>query len=692
MINIILTILFFALIVGGLLWYKKKLSDVPKETVDEQVGERITEQQQVDKVEEIFDSLIKEDLSLQDLDEKSYRQKEAIKTEVLTNLSKCSQGDLDAREKIKQHVFSMMSEGRTGLTDKNINSVIHFEDIRRLSNRDMFEIAHYMLTKKFEKEYKKKTEEEKATSSSPTASAMHYFITSNGLHKGVWINGEFRHVITTQRLKEAFIHTMVELECLKAEKDENGEVITDANGNPKYSYRLNLELRDKYKILSQRIYEEYKGLSSADIFLNDAGIDEVDGGVSGIPDTGFQFKLLPNMQYSWQHLWIVFKGVCILLESYGFGDTGVEGLQRVCNIIYKSNPPYALTEETGFVPCSMADGTRIVVSIPPFGEDYAFFARKHDTAKGFKPEDLINEGQENSAYKGGTADTIKILKWATLGKLNILCSGIQGCGKTTFIKMLFHYISEDNIRVNEMMFELGLRYAFPTKNIYSMQATQNVTMQMGIDIGKKMNGQTLVLGEIAESILTVLFSQMCSRGGAQALATFHGKDTDECIKSMAQDLVEQGICTSLSDGKAKVAEILNINIHLDSDRPKIDLSKLSTEDAMKYAEMDADEDDKSRHIGFIDEVIPLVGTRYPHPKPKTQEEMWENTTEYYMRETDRVVYRINRLVEFENGYLVVKNVFSDEMCDKIANTLTRKDELQFRRDMEEIKSHIRMTA
>lgn len=689
MINIILIVLFIGLIIGGIYAYSRKLKNVPTESIDEQVGERISEQQQVDKVTEIFDSLVKEDLSLLDLDEKSYKEKERIKTEVLTDLDLAPKGNLKARANIKWHIASMMSEGRTGLNNKNINSIIHFEDIRRLTNRDMFEIAHHLLTKKYESQLRQMPENERVYRKSSTRLAMADFIESNNLHRGAIYNGEIRHVITSERLKVAFINTMLREGYLSYAVDEDGNEITNSDGSKRVDYRLNIELKDKYLILAQRVYEEYKGLSSADIFLNDSGVDEVDGGVSGIPETGFTFKMLPNMQYSHEHLWIVWSGTNILLESYGFGDMGCEGLQRVCNLIYKHNPPRALTEDSGFVACAMADDTRIVVTMPPFGEDYAFFARKHDTAKGFLPENLINT-EKGSAYHNqqGCDDTIKILKWCVKGKRNIIVSGEQNTGKTTFIKMLFHFVDEDNIRVNEMMAELGLRYAFPTKNVFSMQATSSVTMQEGIDVGKKMNGQILVLGEIAESILTVLFSQMCSRGGSQAYATFHGKDTDACVKSMGQDLVECNVATSLADGMSKISEILNINIHLDNDRPKIDLSTLTQEELDRYSKMGIDEDDKSRHIGFIDEVVPLVGTQYPFPEPKTQEEMWRNTTEYYMRETDRVVYKINRLIEFKDGQLLVRNIFTDETCDKIANKLSRKDELIFRKDMEEIKSHI----
>lgn len=690
-INIVLILIFFALLIGGIYYFSKKLKDSPKETIDEQVGERISEEQQIDKVAEQFDSLIKEDLSLLDLDEKSYKEKENTKAEVLMNLDLASKGNLKAREFIKGHIYSMIDEGKTGLNSKNVNLVIRFDDIRQLKSRDMFEIAHHVLTKKYEKNLNDLSKEDRLMQKSPTRKAMAEFIESNNLHRGAYYNGEIRHIITKDRLYIAFVNTMLREGVLEyGEYDADGNPVLSQNGLPKLAdYRLKLDLKTKYEILAQRIYEEYKGFSSADIFLSDSGVDEVDGGVSGIPETGFTFKMLPNMQYSHEHLWIVWNGTNILLESYGFGKLEAEGLQRVCNIIYKNNPPHALTEDSGFVACAMADDTRIVVTMPPFGEDYAFFARKHDTAKGFKPENLIN-ADEGSAYTNleGCIDTIKLLKWSVKGKRNIIVSGEQNTGKTTFIKMLFNFVDEDNIRVNEMMAELGLRYAFPTKNIFSMQATSNVSMQTGIDISKKMNGGVQILGEISESILTVMFSQLCSRGGSQAYATFHGKDTDACIKSMGQDLVECNVATSLADGMAKISEILNINIHLDNDRPKIDIATLTDAEKERYANMGVDEDDRSRHIGFIDEVVPLIGTKYPYPNPKTQEEMWQNTTEYYMRETDRVVYQINRLIEYKDKKLVVRNIFTDETCDKIASKLSRRDELEFWNDMEKIKSHI----
>ncbi len=648
MLNILFIVLFFVILISIAFYFSKNLSKQPQKSIEEQLGEGISEEKQVARITEIFNTLVKTDLALLDLTEDEYKEREKSKNEVLTDLDNAPKGDPSAKTHVKMHIKNMLLQGKTGVTPKNIGRIIHFDEPNKLTNRDKFEICHHYYLKRAEAEYKKKSKDERLKSEAPTRTAMRRLIEENYFDIPIVENGETKRVVTNEMF-EAMYQRVIQKED------------------------YTLSYNDKIDIVTQRLYAQFKGLSVADIFLDNSGVDEVDGGVSGIPETGFQFKLLPNMEYSYEHLWIVWQGSSILLKGCGFEST--EDLERVVNNIYMYNPPYALTRESGYVPCSMSDDTRIVVCMPPFAEDFAFFARKHDTAKGLLPEQII--------CQEGAEDVITLVKWLVFGKRNIVVSGEQATGKTTFLKMLFHFVQDTNIRVNEMMFELGLRYAFPDKNIFSMQATNFVTMQEGIDVSKKMNGGMNIIGEIAEAILTVYFAQITQRGGSNALATFHGKDTVATVNSMGQDLVECGVAKSLTEGKRKIAEILHINIHLDNDRPQIDISNI--EQVTKEL---ANETRKVRHIGFIDEVIPVVGVKYPYPTPKTQEEAWANDAEYYMRQTDREVFEVHRLVEWKDNRLVIVDIPSEDMCEKIIKhgNLSRAQEIEFRRDMEYLKS------
>lgn len=651
MLNILIIVMFFAFLLGAGFYFSKSLSKQPAKTIEEQLGDSNSLDKQISKVTEMFNNLVKQDLALLDLTEDEYKIQENIKNETLTALDQAPKGIPSAKVKVKQHIKNMLLQGKTGITPKNIGRIISFDEPSKLSNRDKFEICHHYYLKRAEAEYKKLSSDERKKAQDATRTAMERLIEENNLDKPIIDKDGFaRHIVTNEMFEAMY---------------------QNVTGKPDYTLTYN----DKIDIITQRIYAQFKGHSVADIFLDNSGVDEVDAGVSGIPETGFQFKLLPNMDYSWKHLWIVWHGTSILLKGCAFESH--EDLQRVTENIYLYNPPFALTQDSGYVACSMADDTRIVCCRPPMGEDYAFFARKHDTAKGLLPEQIINQE--------GAKDVITMIKWLVLGKRNILVSGEQATGKTTFLKMLFHWVNDTNIRLNEMMFELGLRYAFPDKNIYSMQATNSVTMQEGIDVSKKMNGGMNIIGEIAEAILTVYFAQVTQRGGSNALATFHGKDTPACVNSMGQDLVECGVAKSLTEGKQKIAEILHINIHLDNDRPQVDINDL--EQVEKEL---TQETRKVRHIGFIDEVIPVTGVKYPYPTPKTQEEAWANEAEYYMRQTDREVFTINRLVQWENNRLVIKNIPTEDMCEKIIKhgNFNRAQEIEFRRDMEYLKTKI----
>lgn len=619
MVNIILILL----LLGGVLYaayyvHKKYDADVAKDT-NELVNARITINYLIECVSKTFANTLQEDLDSLNLSQEEYEERERTNEEILINKKDAAHGNPDAKRTIKKHIRNIIQHTSVGVTEENINQVIAFDDVKRLTGKDKFQILLHYYTKKY----------------GDIRKAFDVMMYENHLMDAVCINPE-----ATKRKKYRYI----------IDDDRIGAVYEKVSQEDDFKITYN----DKLDIVTQRVFEMYIGLNSADLLL-EAGVDEVDGGVSQIPEKGFTKKLLNGMKFSHETIWIVYHGLNIQLTCLPFGSQ--KELERVVNNIYKFNPPYPLNESDGYVACSMWDDTRVVVMMPPFSEDYAFFARKHDSAPGVEPEILITDENKDVL--------LTTLYWIVMGQKNMIISGQQGTGKSTFMKALINYLPETvTIRLNEMIAELGLRYAFPYRNTLAVQQTATVTMQAALNILKKTNGCVNLTGEIAEAIQSVYYVQQSQKASAMAMGTHHGKTTDDVLNSMAQDLQEEKVYQSKEESMPVVVEAVNFDVHLANTRGH-------------------------RHIQYLNEVIPIKGKQYPYPEPKTDEEMKKNQLEYYIRQTDRVYYEIRPLVEFKDGKYILLNLPSEKTLEDIEKHLVYNEDIQeFHEDMEMLKQHL----
>lgn len=611
-VNIGLIILLIGLGIYGIYYVQKVYAaDVSKDT-NEIVNTRITLDYLIECVSKTFAHTLQEDIDSLNLTQAEYEERERLNEDILANKKQAAHGNPEAKKTIKQHIRNIIQHESVGVTSKNITQVIAFNDVSKLTGKDKFQILLHYYTKK-QGDIKKGFD------------AMMY---ENRLTDAICINPE-----ATRRRKYRYI----------IDDERIGAVYDRVSHNSDFDISYN----DQLDIVTQRIFEMYIGLNSADLLL-ETGIDEVDGGVSQIPEKGFTKKLLAGMKFSHESIWIVYHGLNIQLTCLPLG--GQKELERVVNNIYKFNPPYPLNESDGYVACNMWDDTRVVVMMPPFSEDYAFFARKHDSAPGVEPEILVKDENANIL--------LTILYWIIVGQKNIIITGQQGTGKTTFMKGLINYIPETaNIRVNEMIAELGLRYAFPNRNTLAVQQTATISMQDGLNILKKTNGFVNLIGEIAEAIQSVFFVQQSQKASAQAMGTHHAKTTDALVNSIAQDLQEEKVYQSKEESMPVVVEAINFDCHLENTKGH-------------------------RHVAFLNEVIPVKGRKYPYTNPKTEAEGLQNQTEYYMRTTDRVYYEIRPIIEYRNGKFILLNLPSEKTLEDIERKLIYKEDIdEFQMDM-----------
>ena len=185
-----------------------------------------------------------------------------------------------------------------------------------------------------------------------------------------------------------------------------------------------LTREDKLEIITQFVYERYKGLGVIDE-IRDMNIDGVSAGVSGI--THDLITLNANhdedekqVQRNYESIWIFYKGKTIRLDFLGFESE--KELRRVCQLIYRYNRGGQLSEANGYRVNEMKDGSRVLVVRPHF-LILGFFVRKFHI-KNVTLENLITD--PNSELP------VNLIKFLAKGGMITAITGQQGSGKQHF--------------------------------------------------------------------------------------------------------------------------------------------------------------------------------------------------------------------------------------------------------------------
>ncbi len=394
-----------------------------------------------------------------------------------------------------------------------------------------------------------------------------------------------------------------------------------------YPY-LNLDFNDKLNILSQRIYERYKGNGAIDE-IRDMRIDGVSAGVSGIPESfdierameeGRDTKELPA---SYDSIWLFYHGKSIHLSFLGFRS--YKELIRVCRNIYRYNNPEQLSAAKGYTVNEMKDGSRVAVARPPFCESWVLFVRKFDTVLQEDIHKLITDKNANLP--------ISVMKWLIKGCQVTGITGEQGSGKTTLLMSLIGFIRPSyNLRVHELAFELHLRRIYPKRNIVTFRETADVSGQEGLDFAKKCDGTVSILGEVASNPVCCWLISMAQVASLFTLFTHHAKTTENLVISMRNALLLEGGFHDERAACRQVAEAIRFDVHMKKGM------------------------DGHRYIERISEIV---------------------------AEGDS--FSVREILRFQNGAYVRGEGFSKESIEAIRMHLEEKEELDFEEFIKEWK-------
>lgn len=615
-VNIIIILLIIALLIGVAYYYVQSLSDIRDDEIDENDYSDIDTLRY--KISREFAGMLKENYRDKNMSRSEYEKKKKSKSQLRQNLKNAASGDKRAKRFVKMYIKNMLQDPKMnlGVNEETINFTIPFNRMEELKPEDKFEIMLYI--------------------------AYNYLRDSDG-----------------RPCEQSGFAKIIHVYDVLAPVMENGEKIYDFTREKlDLIYRdlvkqVSLSYSDKLEILAQRIFEDYKGFGICDM-LFETGIDEVAVGLSGISKDGYEIANAKNLRYTYQSIWIMVGGIklrmsCIQLKSQ-------EELVRVVSNIYKYAATKVLSRKSGYVISTMKNGSRVVVARPPFVNTYFFIARKFDSAPSIAPEEIIKGNNSIIA--------LTLIKWLIKGQRTIAITGSQGCGKTVTLKSLIRFIDATlSLRVQEISAELNLNYAYPYRNIISMQETESIGSQEGLNFQKKTSGDVNIIGEVAEAIQANFVIQTSMVASLFTMFTHHAKTAYDLIISFANNLLDPvvGIYSDKKEAVEMAAKILNIDIHMENKKGH-------------------------RYMERITEIVPLTNVQYPTEVKDSHATHEDDEREFFKRQTDRSLFECKDLVRFENGEFVLYNLPSNAMIEDIRSKLTNEEEKQFIQDMNMIKA------
>jgi len=381
---LIIIVLFVA---GAALSYfltKRKNEVVDQEMVTD--NKTYTIEKMTKFVKKRLDEITKVNLYDIGLSEEELKRRKNKKYELKKALKGCTYGDVNDKKYVQELIYDILNK-EYGVEEETVGLAIKFDNPTQLTVQDKFEILLYIYKQEYHYE------------------ALAQLIKKYNLAELKYINGETKpsYVITKEEIEEIYDQETIEL-----------------------------EFKDKLKIVVQRIYQYYKGYSVIDD-IRDMNVDGVSGGVSGLPESFLSQVAQTDGDYLTQivenkvpracdSVWVMFQGKSIRLAFISFGNESE--LKRVCQNIYKYNNPGQLSDTNGYKINEMKDGSRVVVVRPSMSETWAFFVRKFDVRRASLEQIITIPGKDF---------TIDVLRFLVKGARILALTGEQGCRKNNIV-------------------------------------------------------------------------------------------------------------------------------------------------------------------------------------------------------------------------------------------------------------------
>ncbi len=552
---------------------------------------------------------LRRDLMKKNMSKESYERSLRNRSKFIEALKKCKFGSDNDKQFVKDVIYEIIKTKY--ITQKNINKIINFDNIYKMSTIDKFDILLYTYKKKYGK------------------FALTRLIKDYKLDEAKYseVDDSVYYCVTAEEIEKIYDQVL-----------------------PYMSYD------DKLKIVSQRIYQRYKGFSVVDE-IRDMNIDGISAGVSGVSNVDimedmYNFENIQKLPRSYESTWIFFEGKSICLEFLSFKSESE--LKRVCQNIYRYNNSGMLSLDVGYKVSEMIDGSRIVVVRPDFSESWAFFVRKFMTKR--LTLDALVTGDNSET----TVDFIRYL--AKGGRITAI-TGSQGSGKTTLLMAMVSSIYRSlTLRVQEMSFELHLRKLYPERNILTFKETEHISGQSGLDLQKKTDGSVNILGEVASDEVAAWMIQMAQVASLFTIFTHHAKTTENLILSIRNSLLKTRVFRDEKIAEEQVVKVLNFDIHLKKD----------------YS--------GERYIERITEIIPVkneLKLKESSSRGKLDEKEYiynfiDNVNEYFKYVSKEKLYETKDIIIYQEGMYKVVNMISAQNQKEMLDIMSSSDREKFK--------------
>ena len=228
--NIVLTLIVL-LIAGYVIYYIiKNKKNAQVETTIEVDDKTYTIDMMTEFVKRRLDEITKVNLYDIGLSEEELKRRKAKKYELRKALKGCTYGDVNDKKYVKELIYDLLYK-EYGVNEINISKAIPFDIPSLLTAQDKFDIIIY--------EYKK----------------------------------DFGYEALTQMIKK---YNLAELKYIEGESKPSYVITEEEIENIYEKENFLLDFSDKLNIVTQRIYQYYKGYSSIDE-IRDMNIDGVSG-------------------------------------------------------------------------------------------------------------------------------------------------------------------------------------------------------------------------------------------------------------------------------------------------------------------------------------------------------------------------------------------------------------------------------
>ncbi len=602
----LLNILTIVILIIATAWYFRSQSSSSRERWISE-AEKYTYNSVLEYVKQAINDMTRTNIDSLGLSKEAHDREIFKRSELITALRRCVYGSLQDKQYVKDIIYDILVDSY--IDENTINQVIPFDYVNRLSVIDKFDIILYFYKKQYGKQ-------------------------------------GFAKLVETYRLDQPKVNTIDGGERFFEIDQEDIQSIF-----AKEAFFLTKE--DKFNILTQKVYQQYKGFSVVDE-LRDMDIDGISGGVSGIIDTVDNIETLiqnyKKIPYNYDSVWVFFKGVSIHLSCLSFGS--MNELRRVCQNIYRYNNTGMLSQSKGYKINEMIDGSRIVVVRPDFSESWAFFVRKFNLKRATLDKLIVGQNSQLP---------IDLVRYLAKGGRVTAITGSQGSGKTTMLMAMIGSIYGTlTLRIQEMAFELHLRKLYPKRNILSFKETNYITGQMGLDVQKKTDGSVNILGEVATDEVAAWMIQMTQVASLFTLFTHHAKTTKDLILSLRNSLLKCDVFRNEEIAEEQVVGVVNFDIHLNRDfngRRYIE----------RITEIVPVEDEETIDLSLLDKRGEDLNRAF-----------MTNVTRYLKSLSSNKKYVLRDIIRFDGEKYIAVEKLTERQIDAMTNVMIAEDRVKFK--------------